>query len=114
MPESQIKRAFKEMEYTPENIMELKRCMDDPIYFIEKYVKVQHPTKGVVPMELYEYQKEMIDSIHNNKDSVILASRQLGKCFLEDTIINTVKKPTGFRKFLLKLLDRKTYDAFFK
>ena len=113
MPESQIKRAFKEMEYTPENIMELKRCMDDPIYFIEKYVKVQHPTKGVVPMELYEYQKEMIDSIHNNKDSVILASRQLGKCFSPNTSVEVIEPPKGLKKIILKFVDRKTYDSIF-
>lgn len=113
MAESQIKRAFKEMEYTPENIMELKRCMNDPIYFIEKYVKVQHPTKGVVPMELYEYQKEMIDSIHNNKDSVILASRQLGKCVSTNTVINVITPPKGLKKLALKLFDRKIYDSIF-
>ena len=110
MPDSQIKRAFKEMEYTPENIMELKRCMNDPIYFIEKYVKVQHPTKGTVPMELYEYQKEMIDSIHNNKDSIILASRQMGKCFSTNTVIDVIEPPKGLKKIILKLADRKIYD----
>jgi hypothetical protein len=30
-------------------------------------------------MVLYEYQKEMILSIHQNKDTIILASRQMGK-----------------------------------
>jgi len=113
MPDSQIKRAFKEMEYTPENIMELKRCMNDPIYFIEKYVKVQHPTKGTVPMELYEYQKEMIDSIHNNKDSIILASRQMGKCFSTNTVIDVIEPPKGLKKIILKLADRKIYDSVF-
>lgn len=74
-----IKRANQESEFTHENIQDLARCMRDPIFFIEKFVKVQHPTKGTVPMVLYDYQKKMIDSIHNNKDTIILASRQLGK-----------------------------------
>lgn len=74
-----IKRPFQETEYTSETIMDLKRCLVDPIFFIENFVKVQHPTKGTVPMVLFEYQKEMLDAIHNNKDTVILASRQLGK-----------------------------------
>lgn len=79
MIDSNIKRANTSSEFSPEDIQSLKLCMDDPIYFIEHYVKVQHPTQGTVPMILYDYQKRMIDSIHNNKDTIVLAARQLGK-----------------------------------
>lgn len=74
-----IKRPNQENEYTPQNIQDLRRCQQDPIYFIENFVMVQHPTKGTMPMKLYDYQRRMIESIHNNKDTIILASRQLGK-----------------------------------
>lgn len=74
-----IKRPNKESEYTPELIQELIRCRKDPIYFIENYIKVVDPVRGAVPMVLYEYQREMIRSIHENKDTIILASRQMGK-----------------------------------
>lgn len=75
----QLKRAHTSSEYDPEKIMELRRCRKDPIYFMEKYVKVQHPTKGAVPFVLYEYQKEMVMAIHENKDTILLCSRQMGK-----------------------------------
>jgi hypothetical protein len=74
-----LKRPFAESEWTMQRIQELKRCQEDPIYFITNYVMIQHPTKGTIPMALFDYQLEMIDTIHNNKDSIILASRQLGK-----------------------------------
>jgi hypothetical protein len=74
-----IKKAYAQTEYTPESIQDLIRCKSDPVYFIEKFVKVQHPTKGILPMELYEYQKRMLAAIHEKKDTVVLASRQLGK-----------------------------------
>jgi hypothetical protein len=74
-----LKRAHESSEYDHEKIMEIRRCSTDPIYFMEKYVKVQHPTKGAVPFILYDYQKEMIDAIHNNKDTILLCSRQMGK-----------------------------------
>jgi hypothetical protein len=112
--ESPIKRPFQETEYTQENIAQLIRCKNDPIYFIETFVKVQHPKLGIVPMELYEYQREMIDAIHNNKDTIILASRQLGKCVLADTRINTIERPTGLKKFILKLINRKVYADLFR
>ena len=76
---SGIKRANKELEYTPEQIVELQRCANDPIYFIKNYVKIQHPTRGSVAFELYDYQLEMLDAVHNHKDTILLCSRQLGK-----------------------------------
>lgn len=79
MKNPQLKRAYETSEYTPHDVRELGRCAKDPIYFMTKYVKVQHPTKGSVPFELFEYQVDMVMAIHENKDTVILASRQLGK-----------------------------------
>jgi hypothetical protein len=74
-----IKKANVTSEYEPWMFDELEKCQDDPIYFIKTYVKIQHPTKGTVPFELFDYQERLIDAIHNNKDTLILCSRQLGK-----------------------------------
>jgi hypothetical protein len=74
-----LKRAYAESEYTPDSVSELRKCSNDPIYFLTNYVKVAHPTKGSVPFALFDYQIDMVKSIHENKDVVILASRQLGK-----------------------------------
>jgi hypothetical protein len=74
-----LKRAHTLDEFTPDNIVELQRCIHDPIYFMEKYVKVQDPVKGPVPFILYDYQKEMIRSIHEQRSSILLAPRQTGK-----------------------------------
>lgn len=74
-----IKRAHSTSEFDSDKIIELQRCKRDPIYFMEKYVKIQHPTKGAVPFVLYPYQHEMIAAIHNNKDTILLCSRQMGK-----------------------------------
>lgn len=74
-----LKRAHSTSEFTGERILELQKCQNDPIYFMEKYVKVQHPTKGAVPFVLYPYQREMVMAIHENKDTILLCSRQMGK-----------------------------------
>ena len=73
----QIKRVGKTSEFTPEMLQELIKCKRDPMYFIENYVKVKHPKDGVMLMKLYDYQRRMLAGFHNNKDSVVLASRQL-------------------------------------
>jgi len=105
-----IKRPNIEDEYSPEQIQELRKCKRDPMYFIENYIYVQHPTQGKVQMKLYDYQKRMLMSIHENKDTIILASRQLGKCVTSNTMITTTTKPTGLKAALLWALDRKTYN----
>ena len=79
MANEQIKRAFAETEYTPENIAELKRCMEDPVYFICNYVWVQHPKYGKTLFKLYDYQKELVEALKHNRWVMILMARQMGK-----------------------------------
>lgn len=74
-----LKRAYATSEYDLDKVREMKKCQEDPVYFMENYVWVQHPTKGAVRFKLYDYQREMVDVIHNNKDSILLCSRQMGK-----------------------------------
>lgn len=57
---------------------ELKRCAKDPVYFINKYVKIIHGTRGEIPFYLYNFQKELIHSYQRNRNSIILKSRQIG------------------------------------
>lgn len=78
-PERPIKRAGTNSEYSPEMVLELRRCMNDPIYCIETYMKVQHPTFGPLPFILYDYQKTIIEAVHNNRNVILLTARQQGK-----------------------------------
>ena len=74
-----ILKADASYQYTREEIEEYRRCMADPIHFIENHVKVIHPDKGLTPMKLYPYQKKLIKVFHENRFVVTLASRQAGK-----------------------------------
>lgn len=67
------------IEYTADMIAELKKCMNDPVYFIKNYIYVVHPDRGVVKLELYPYQERMIEAYHNNKRVIFLTARQQGK-----------------------------------
>lgn len=114
MATGKIKRLGVQSEFTPEMIQELIKCKKDPLYFIENYVKVKHPTKGVMNMELYEYQKRMLKGIHENKDSLLLCSRQSGKCFYKDTNLVIIQKPSSFfKKAILKFLNKELFDDLF-
>jgi hypothetical protein len=57
---------------------ETKKCMEDPIYFMRKYVKIQHPNKGTIPFDLYPFQETTLKEFNLNRYLLILKSRQLG------------------------------------
>ena len=82
-----IKKANVSTEFEAWQLFELEKCLDDPIYFIKNYVKIQHATKGTVPFDLFDYQIDIVNCIHHNKDSLVLCSRQLGKCVHPSTKI---------------------------
>lgn len=60
-------------------ILAVMDCRDDPIYFIENYVKIEHPVQGLIPLALFEYQKEYVRALHVNDSTIAKMGRQLGK-----------------------------------
>jgi len=57
---------------------EYKKCIEDPIYFMKKYVKIQHPIRGTVGFELYPFQEDTLQNFVDNQLNIVLKSRQMG------------------------------------
>lgn len=76
---SQLKRSQQDVEWTPELVKEFMKCSKDPIYFAEKYIHIVHVDRGLIPIELYDFQKDIIESITNGRRVVVNSSRQAGK-----------------------------------
>ena len=76
---SLVKADGVEHQFTQEEIAEYVKCAKDPVYFVEKYVKIVHIDKGLVPMKLWDFQKEMLNQFHNNRFNIAKLSRQVGK-----------------------------------
>ena len=74
-----VKRDGVLQQWTPDLLKEYKRCMKDPAYFCEEYVKVIALDSGLVPFKLYDYQKNMFTQFEENRFNVVLACRQSGK-----------------------------------
>lgn len=74
-----LKKAYLQMEFTHDQVNELKRCAADPIYFIQNYVKIKHPTRGQIPFTLRDYQSTMVGMFKDNRYNIILSARQTGK-----------------------------------
>jgi len=74
-----VKRDGIVQEWTKDQVREYKKCMDDPSYFAEHYVKIISLDSGLVPFNLYDYQRRMFEHFNNNRFNVVLACRQSGK-----------------------------------
>jgi hypothetical protein len=74
-----VKRDGVPQEWSPDLIQEYAKCMKDPVYFCEKYVKVISLDRGLVPFDLYPYQEKMFDHFNSNRFNIVLACRQSGK-----------------------------------
>ena len=84
-------------DFSQEEIEEYVRCKEDPVYFIEKYVKIITLDRGLQPFKLYDCQKEKVDCIMKNRRVVLMEGRQQGKtvtsaaCILHYTIFEEDK-----------------------
>jgi len=77
-----VKPAHRKEKYTNEQIIEFARCADPltgPMYFLANYFYIQHPTKGRLLYDPFDYQHELIDIYHNHRFSINLLGRQMGK-----------------------------------
>ena len=59
-------------------VSEIVKCGKDPVYFFNSYLKIQHPVRGLIKFDTYEFQDECIETFLEERFSIILKSRQLG------------------------------------
>lgn len=82
-----LKKARKQISWTPEMLQEFLKCAEDPVYFAEKYIQIVHVDRGLIPIKLYDYQKEIVEKITNNRRVTVVTSRQAGKTTTAAAII---------------------------
>ena len=74
-----LKKAGVEHAYTQEEVDEYIRCSKDPVYFAERYIKIVNVDRGLMPFEMWDFQKEMIRTYHESRFSITKCPRQVGK-----------------------------------
>lgn len=80
---------------TQEHIDEFLKCKNDIFYFLMNYGKIISLNDGEINFSLYQYQKNMIKLMDENRFVVNLLPRQMGKCSEKDTMIKVRNKKTG-------------------
>ena len=74
-----LKKVNTPVEYTKEQIIEFQKCEKDPIYFMETYMKIVSLDEGLVPFKMYDFQKHIVRTIHDNRFTICKLPRQSGK-----------------------------------
>ena len=76
---SSLKKLGVEISYTEEQIAEIVKCSNDPVYFIRTYVKIVNVDHGLVDFDMWPFQEEMVQQFHGNRFSICKMPRQVGK-----------------------------------
>ena len=58
-----LKKANVSTEFTPDQVAEVLKCSEDPVYFIKNYIKIVSLDKGLIPFDMYHFQEEMVSKV---------------------------------------------------
>ena len=65
--------------FTQHEIDEYIKCANDPVYFATQYIKIVNVDRGLMPFEMWDFQRDMLTTFHENRFSICKLPRQVGK-----------------------------------
>ena len=74
-----LKKVNTKVEFTKEQIKEYQKCAKDPLYFMTTYIQIVSLDEGLVPFNMYPFQKHIVQTIHDNRFTICKLPRQSGK-----------------------------------
>ena len=74
-----LKKVGVVYEYTQEEIDEYIKCSQDPVHFIMNYIKIVNVDEGLVPFNMWDFQKTMVKTFRDNRFVIMKMPRQVGK-----------------------------------
>ena len=74
-----LKKANVAQNFTKKQVAEFLKCAGDPVYFIQKYVRIVSLDEGVIPFKMYDFQEKMVSKFHDYRFNIAKLPRQSGK-----------------------------------
>jgi len=74
-----LKRAGVGVNWTPEMVQEWVKCSRDVVYFVKTYMKIINLDQGLINFDPRQYQINMLESMMNERYTIIATARQAGK-----------------------------------
>ena len=94
-----VRKPYLTFAMTRDEFEEYVKCKIDIHYFAEQYCQIKREDGTVGPMKLRDYQRDIIDLYTKNPRSILMASRQTGKCLT----FNTLASVENFDGKILKI-----------
>jgi len=76
------KKAHTKEKFTEQEVIDMALCMDPELgylHFAKNFFHIQHPVKGKVKFEPYEYQERLLSAYHDYRFNINMLPRQSGK-----------------------------------
>ena len=67
------------IDYEEYQIVEYQKCFEDPVYFIDTYCKIISLDHGLVPFKMWDFQKDYVKCLHENRSVIAMMPRQTSK-----------------------------------
>ena len=74
-----LKKVNTPVEFGEYEVKEFQKCANDPLYFMENYVRIVSLDEGLIPFKMYPFQKKIVETIHDNRFTICKLPRQSGK-----------------------------------
>lgn len=74
-----LKPQRQNVAFSKEQVDEYVKCSEDPVYFMETYMKIVHLDRGLVPFDMWDFQKDLVNLVHDNRFVIAKFPRQTGK-----------------------------------
>ena len=74
-----LKKAGTPIQFTKKQINEWVKCKNDPLYFACNYIQIISLDEGLVPFNMYDFQKDILTDFHNHRFNIAKLPRQTGK-----------------------------------
>lgn len=114
-----VKAPHRREIYSDQELTDFCACADPESghqFFLDNFFWIQHPTRGKIKYQSFEYQRRLVDSYHNYRFSISLMPRQTGKSttaagyllwyamFVPDsTILIAAHKYTGAQEIMQRI-----------
>jgi len=105
-----VRRTGITFAWTDEEIQEWVKCAKDIYYFAEKYCKVKTEEGNITNIKLRDYQYKILDLYTKNRFSILMGSRQIGKCVTFNSLVDLEygeKVRIGILYYTIQSMERK-------
>jgi hypothetical protein len=122
---SLIKPGYSKVVYDARTLKDFQNCCDPQtgaLYFMVNHMRIQHPTRGGIAFEPFDYQLDLVENYNNYRFSVNMLGRQMGKTTVaagyllwfamfkpDSTILVAAHKQTGANEIMQRI--RYAYES---